>query len=211
MPRNISYALTTPQILAETKDVTRRDGWENLKPGELLWAVDKTMGFKKGEKPARLKLIRVKTLRREPLTAITPEECVREGFPGMTPAEFIAMYCAKNKRDPDKPVTRIEFGYMWLEPSFPIRVPAKLAVCPICGGRLDITDCTAWEEAESGLMKPTEITTECEHEPDIESDEWLEWNAFHYATPYIDWLPVDTRVLSWFQTKSRWLTPEHKH
>ena len=50
MPRNMSFALTTKQIEDETKDVTRRNGWWFLKPGDQIWAVEKCMGLKKGEK-----------------------------------------------------------------------------------------------------------------------------------------------------------------
>ena len=49
MPRNMSFALTTKQIEDETKDVTRRNGWWFLKPGDQIWAVEKCMGLKKGE------------------------------------------------------------------------------------------------------------------------------------------------------------------
>ena len=36
MPRNISFALTTPQFLDGSKDVTRRNGWLMLKTGDIL-------------------------------------------------------------------------------------------------------------------------------------------------------------------------------
>lgn len=46
MPRNISFALTTPQFRARTKWVTRRLGWLFLKPGDTLMGVEKGMGLK---------------------------------------------------------------------------------------------------------------------------------------------------------------------
>ena len=37
--RRMSFALTTDQILSQTKTVTRRFGWEKLKPGDVLQPV----------------------------------------------------------------------------------------------------------------------------------------------------------------------------
>ena len=47
MPRNMSFAMTTEQIRARTKTVTRRFGWWFLKAGDQVWAVEKAMGLKK--------------------------------------------------------------------------------------------------------------------------------------------------------------------
>ena len=205
MPRNISCALTIPQILDGSKTVTRRDGWGNLKAGELLWAVNKAMGLKAGEHPTRLKLIRVVSTRWVPLRDITQEEVVREGFPDWTPEQFITFYCAAKKgRTPDMLVNRIAFRHMRLDPEMPVAVPPKLAVCPKCEGKLSIAECTGWVEGESGLLIPDEIHLACEHEPDIDSDAWEEWRNWHYNMPYVDWLPVNTRVLAWFQHVSRY-------
>lgn len=112
MPRNISFALTTPQFKARTKTVTRRLGWENVKAGDVLCAVEKGQGMKKGEKVKRLGMIRVKSVRREPLAAITADDCRREGFPEKSPQEFVEMFCMSNGYAPSKPVTRIEFEYL---------------------------------------------------------------------------------------------------
>lgn len=117
--RNISCALTTPQILAKAKDVTRRMGWLHLKPGDLLQPVKKCMGLKPGEKVEKLgPPVRVVSVRREPLywvdshLAYGQNECRREGFPEMTGAEFVAMFCATHKGcTPGTEITRIEFEY----------------------------------------------------------------------------------------------------
>lgn len=118
-PRNISFALTTQQIIAESKDVTRRDGWLNIKPGDLLRPVDRVMGFKKGERPRPLlpadRLIEVVSVRREPLDAITAKDVIREGFPELTPSEFVAMYRRHGDKAQDKKVTRIEFRYVTIK------------------------------------------------------------------------------------------------
>ena len=95
--RNMSFWLTQDQITNESKDVTRRRGWPFLKPGELIQAVDKMLGLKKGEHPKKLAVIRVMSTRWEPLNAITKDEVVREGFPDMTPEQFVIMFCEKMK------------------------------------------------------------------------------------------------------------------
>lgn len=117
--RNISFALTTDQIRAGTKTVTRRMGWRNLKPGTLLSPVKKGMGLKPGEKVERLRgPIRVIGVNHERLRMLLDSpiygqrECVREGFPDYTPASFIDMFCRSHKGCmPESVVTRIEFEY----------------------------------------------------------------------------------------------------
>lgn len=116
MPRLISFSMTTPQIRTREKDVTRRLGWFHLKPGQRLTGVVKAMGLKKGEKAELLAEIEVVSVTNEPLSAIAsyPDDCRREGFPGMQPAEFVAMFCRHygGKVTPDTKVTRIEFKYV---------------------------------------------------------------------------------------------------
>lgn len=116
MPRNISFSMTTPQFLDGSKDVTRRMGWENLKAGDVLRAVEKCMGLKKGEKMKPLDMIRVVTMRREILDEMTRDpdygltECKREGFPAMVPSEFIEFFCRGHTGAfPKREITRIEF------------------------------------------------------------------------------------------------------
>lgn len=40
MPRLMSFAKTVPQFRDGTKDVTRRDGWKHLRPGDVVEAVE---------------------------------------------------------------------------------------------------------------------------------------------------------------------------
>ena len=41
------------------------------------------------------------------------DEVRREGFPEMTPAEFVAFFCASHSGCfPDRPLTRLEFAYI---------------------------------------------------------------------------------------------------
>lgn len=107
--KNISFALTTKQLLAGTKDVTRRLGWSNLRIGERLCAIEKGQGLRKGQKIKRLAIIEVVAVSREPLWKITAEECAREGFPGHGPIEFMEMFCKHNGCKSEDTITRIEF------------------------------------------------------------------------------------------------------
>lgn len=117
---NMSFALTTPQVLAGTKDVTRRLGWKNLKPGTVLQPVEKCQGIPKGGHVVAIpRRLRVVSVRREPLRAMSAapdtygaEECRREGFPHLTPGGFVSMFCAANRCEDTVLVTRIEFEYV---------------------------------------------------------------------------------------------------
>lgn len=108
----ISFALTTQQFRQRTKTETRRLGWRNLKAGEHLMAVEKCMGLKPGEHPVKLGELVVTAVRRERLNRITPEACIAEGFPELTPAQFVAMFCEHMRTHPRKKVTVIQFRYL---------------------------------------------------------------------------------------------------
>lgn len=84
-----------------------------------------------------------------------------------------------------------------------IEIPANLAVCPICGGKLFALNFTDWVEAEDGLYQLIHITLECESEPDIEAPEWDDWFSGHYSMPCVYWLPVCHRVQAWFNRHYR--------
>lgn len=112
MPRNMSFSLTTDQILNRTKTVTRRNGWWFLKPADVVNAVEKAMGLKKGEKVKRICEIRIISTWAEPLNAITGDDVEKEGFPDWTPQEFIEMYSKHNRCLDTDPVNRIEFEYI---------------------------------------------------------------------------------------------------
>ncbi len=116
--RLMSFALTRPQIENQSKTVTRRMGWKFLKPGDRIRAVNKCMGFKKGEKPVDLAVIEVVAVHRECLfDGISPADCVREGFPSMKPTEFVEMFCRHMKCQPETFVTRIAFRYVSASPA----------------------------------------------------------------------------------------------
>jgi len=126
--KNMSFALTTAQVLAGTKDVTRRMGWLNLKAGDLFQPVEKGMGLKKGETVHKLcEPVRTLITRREPLATMAEKdrygwrETRREGFSGMSPDDFIDMFCSTHKGClPGTIITRIEFSYDLLEGWLPM-------------------------------------------------------------------------------------------
>lgn len=108
----MSFSLTTQQFLDGSKDVTRRNGWLFLKPGDRVRGVKKAMGLKRGEKIQPLGIIEIVDVRREQLQAITDDDVRREGFPGESAAWFVEHYRAAMKCDPDAEVTRIEFKHV---------------------------------------------------------------------------------------------------
>lgn len=123
--RNISFSLTTPQFKARSKDVTRRLGWVAVRADDHLMGCEKCMGRKAGEPLVRLGEIVVVSARREQIGAMLhdlaygADECRREGFPDMTPQEFVRFWLASHHRDLDgRPTdlrtmtTRIEFRYL---------------------------------------------------------------------------------------------------
>ena len=113
MPRNMSFSLTTEQVRNRSKTVTRRLGWWFLKPGDIVNAVEKAMGLKKGEKVKIICQIRIVSTRPEPLQDITNSDIIKEGFPNMSIDEFIAMFCRSHKGcSPATIVNRIEFEYL---------------------------------------------------------------------------------------------------
>lgn len=113
MPRLMSFGATVAQIERETKTETRRLGWADVKPGEVLVAVAKCQGLKKGERVRKLKEIRVVSVRREPLHYITRRDVAAEGFSDMGVTEFLVLFCRLNRCKPDAKVTVITFDYQF--------------------------------------------------------------------------------------------------
>lgn len=113
MPRLMSVAFTEQAVRDRVKTVTRRKGWAYLKAGDRLTLCRKVMGRRPGEPLVRIVDVEVLSVRREPLGAITADEVAREGFPGMSPAEFIARFfiTAQGIQLGDE-VTRIEWAYL---------------------------------------------------------------------------------------------------
>lgn len=116
--RNISFFLTTEQFHDRTKTVTRRVGWEKLQPGTELMGCVKCQGLKPGELMERLGVIEVVSVIREPLDRMAWDheygqaEAIKEGFPRLTGAQFVAMFCQEMRVKSEDLVTRIEFRYV---------------------------------------------------------------------------------------------------
>jgi hypothetical protein len=110
----MSFALTTPQILARTKTVTRRLGWRSLTAGTLIQAVEKSQGLRKGQHVRKLAVLRVTDVNLEVLAdGLSTSDVAREGFPTLTRHEFIDMFCNSHRGCfPSSIVTRIAFEYM---------------------------------------------------------------------------------------------------
>ena len=110
--RNISFSLTESRVRDRSKTVTRRSGWRLLRPGERLNACVKCMGLKKGEKIQKICVIEVVSAIQVRLSDIDENDCIREGFPDMSPQEFVDFFCKEMKCKPEAIVTRIEFKYV---------------------------------------------------------------------------------------------------
>lgn len=112
MPRLMSVAFTEQAVRDRIKTVTRRKGWTFLKPGDRLTLCRKVMG-RQGAPLVRVAEVEVVAVSREPLSAVTAEEVAREGFPGMTPEDFIRRFFTEAQGIPaDADVTRIEWRYL---------------------------------------------------------------------------------------------------
>lgn len=108
----MSFSLTERQILDGSKDVTRRLNWLKLKPGDHLKACRKCMGRRNGEPLVKLREIIVHSVTREHLATISKREVEREGFPEMTPFEFVRFFCKTHPGcTPETIITRIAFRY----------------------------------------------------------------------------------------------------
>jgi len=107
--RRISMGLTEQSFLAGRKVVTRRLGWEFVRPGDRLLAVNRVMGISRHRPAVKLAEISVVSVRREPLNHITEADVEAEGFPGETPKWFVEFFCDAMGCEPGREVTRIEF------------------------------------------------------------------------------------------------------
>lgn len=119
--RNMSFSLTTRQVLNRSKTVTRRMGWKFLKPGDRIRAVKKAMGLKKGEKVEQLaviEVVRVSFERLDHMRYAEPEqaraELQAEGVADRCESwnEFLIRYFWPQGAKPDDVATRIEFKYV---------------------------------------------------------------------------------------------------
>jgi len=109
----MSFMLTTPQMRARTKTVTRRLGWWFLTSGDLVMAVEKSRGRRKGEQMVRIAPIRIVNTRAESLKKIDAEDIRREGFAQMSRGDFVDHFCATHRGCiPETKVNRIAFEFV---------------------------------------------------------------------------------------------------
>lgn len=117
----MSFSMTKAQIYERRKSVTPRLGWSFLRPGDVVMAVEKARGLKKGKHIKVIYPIEIVSVRTEPLADVTQDDLILEGFPEMTVSEFVKMFCATHKDcKPETVVNHIEFR--------PIEHEAKNAV-----------------------------------------------------------------------------------
>ena len=116
--RRMAFTHTAPQIIERMKTVTRRTGWRTLKAGDLVQAVRKARGLKKGEPIETLGTLRIVNVRVERLSQLLTDarygedELPREGFPCWSVREFVEMFSRANRlKTSEVDVTRIEFEY----------------------------------------------------------------------------------------------------
>lgn len=97
MSRRMACSLTVDAVRDRTKTVTRRQTttWRNLKPGDRLTLIEKGMGLPKGARQVVLAEVEVVSNEIVDLDDDMNEaECAAEGFPHLSPAEFVDMWCA---------------------------------------------------------------------------------------------------------------------
>lgn len=73
MPRLMSVAYTADAVIERRKTVTRRKGWQFLKPGDRLTLCRKVQGRRKGEPLDRLAEVEVVSVRREQLRRMSDD------------------------------------------------------------------------------------------------------------------------------------------
>lgn len=135
MPRLMSVALTEQAVRDRRKTVTRRLGWSTLQPGAELDLCRKVMGRRRGDPLVRIARVRVVSVTRERLDAITDDDVLLEGFTaddlrpwrpgpptpncGTLAENFVRFFCEHMKCEPSTEVTRVEWEYLPRPTSWP--------------------------------------------------------------------------------------------
>jgi hypothetical protein len=117
--RRMAFMHTASHVRERQKTVTRRVGWRFLKPTDLILAVEKARGLKKGEPVRALAVLRILDVRVEPLSRLVTDaryaedELPREGFPCWSTADFITQFLRTHRGTTvETEVTRIQFEYV---------------------------------------------------------------------------------------------------
>lgn len=80
-------------------------------------------------------------------------------------------------------------------------IPETIAKCPYCNTKLYV-EAHAWTEENDGWVAES-IEMICETEPDIDSEEWEDWERSHGDMPYVYLLPVQNQVQEWINNNFR--------
>jgi hypothetical protein len=111
----ISMSMATNAFIDGTKSVTRRAGWKRARVGQRLRVVEQGQGLRKGERMKTLGYIELTNVRSERLSCLTDnteygtQELILEGFPNLTPEQFIGILCEHSHIGPNTVVKRLEF------------------------------------------------------------------------------------------------------
>lgn len=145
----MSVALTTQAVRDRVKTQTRRNGWLRLSVGDQLALCPKYRGIRRDDREL-ITIVDVLAVRREQLQAISAADVRAEGFPDLSPAEFVEFYCVTHRGvEPNSEVTCIEWAY-----------PRMCRQCgcteyAACGG---LTGPCSWR---STFSDSTGVCTEC--------------------------------------------------
>ena len=101
----MSFVMTIKQFKSQSKTVTHRFKWGELKEGDVMQIV-----MKPSKKP--LGLIRIISIRKQQLNEITQKDVIKEGFPNWTPEQFMENLINHYNISPNLLVNRIEFEYL---------------------------------------------------------------------------------------------------
>lgn len=114
--RLMAVSLTEQAVRDRTKTVTRRLGWKFAKAGDHIQLCRKVMGRKRPDGSVepldRIAVVELTNVFPVELGTITPADVAREGFPEMSPFEFVEMFCRQMRCTPETIVTRIEWRYL---------------------------------------------------------------------------------------------------
>ena len=85
-----------------------------------------------------------------------------------------------------------------------IMVPTDIQDCPYCGDNVDI-QVEDWTEESPGVWIAESGSLSCSAEPEIDSQKWEEHQNEHSYMPYVHWLPAETKVIQWLNSKYRFM------
>lgn len=75
----------------------------------------------------------------------------------------------------------------------------KNTVCPICNSRLLVSANGCFIKDDNDDWIAENINIDCETRPERDNKSFKTWIKSHYRFPYIDWLPIEEKLLLSFQ------------